>query len=88
MSEGADERANTAAGWLSALSIYREARVLAMLFLGFSAGLPFYLVYSTLSAWLRQAGIQRSTIGMLAWVGILFSVKILWAPIIDRVPPP
>ena len=88
MSEGADERANTAAGWLSALSIYREARVLAMLFLGFSAGLPFFLVYSTLSAWLRQVGIQRSTIGMLAWVGILFSVKFLWAPIIDRVPPP
>jgi MFS transporter, PAT family, beta-lactamase induction signal transducer AmpG len=59
-----------------------------MLFLGFSAGLPFYLVYSTLSAWLRQAGIQRSTIGRLAWVGILFSLKFLWAPVIDRVPPP
>ena len=59
-----------------------------MLFLGFSAGLPFYLVYSTLSAWLRQADIQRSTIGMLAWVGILFSLKFLWAPLIDRVPPP
>jgi PAT family beta-lactamase induction signal transducer AmpG len=59
-----------------------------MLFLGFSAGLPFYLVYSTLSAWLRQAGIQRSTIGMLAWVGILYSIKFLWAPVIDRVPPP
>jgi PAT family beta-lactamase induction signal transducer AmpG len=61
---------------------------MAMLFLGFSAGLPFYLVYSTLSAWLRQAGIQRSTIGMLAWVGILYSIKFLWAPVIDRVPPP
>jgi PAT family beta-lactamase induction signal transducer AmpG len=86
--EGADGRADTAAGWLSALSIYRQPRVLAMLFLGFSAGLPFYLVYSTLSAWLRQAGIQRGTIGMLAWVGILYSVKFLWAPVIDRVPPP
>jgi PAT family beta-lactamase induction signal transducer AmpG len=62
--------------------------MMAMLFLGFSAGLPFYLVYSTLSAWLRQAGIQRSTIGMLAWVGILYSIKFLWAPVIDRVPPP
>jgi len=86
--DGADGRADTAAGWLSALSIYRRPRVVAMLFLGFSAGLPFYLVYSTLSAWLRQAGIQRATIGMLAWVGILFSVKFLWAPVIDRVPPP
>jgi PAT family beta-lactamase induction signal transducer AmpG len=88
LSAAAGPRADTAAGWLSALFIYRQPRVVAMLFLGFSAGLPFYLVYSTLSAWLRQAGIQRSTIGMLAWVGIVFSVKFLWAPVIDRVPPP
>jgi MFS transporter, PAT family, beta-lactamase induction signal transducer AmpG len=59
-----------------------------MLFLGFSAGLPFYLVFSTLSAWLRQAGVQRSTIGMLSWVGILYSIKFLWAPVVDRVAPP
>ena len=88
MSAGARPPGNSAPGWLSTLSIYRQSRVVAMLFLGFSAGLPFYLVYSTLSAWLRQAGIQRSTIGMLAWVGILFSIKFLWAPVIDRVPPP
>ena len=88
MSDGAHGRADTAPGWLSALSIYRQPRVLAMLFLGFSAGLPFYLVYSTLSAWLRQVGIQRATIGMLAWVGILYSIKFLWAPVIDRVPLP
>jgi len=78
----------TAAGWRGAISIYRQPRVLAMLFLGFSAGLPFYLVYSTLSAWLRQAGVQRSTIGMLAWVGILFSLKFVWAPVVDRMPLP
>jgi PAT family beta-lactamase induction signal transducer AmpG len=71
-------------GWLQAVLVYRQPRVLSMLFLGFSAGLPFYLVYSTLSAWLRQAGIQRSTIGMLAWVGILYTLKFLWAPIVDR----
>lgn len=56
-----------------------------MLFLGFSSGLPFMLVFSTLSAWLRQAGIQRATIGMLAWVGIVYSIKFLWAPVVDRV---
>ncbi|MBK7251293.1 MAG: MFS transporter [Gammaproteobacteria bacterium] len=55
-----------------------------MLFLGFSAGLPFMLVFSTLSAWLRQAGIERATIGMLAWVGIAYSIKFLWAPVVDR----
>jgi PAT family beta-lactamase induction signal transducer AmpG len=59
-----------------------------MLFLGFSAGLPFYLLFQTLSAWLRQAGIQRSTIGMLAWVGIAYTLKFLWAPVIDRTPLP
>ena len=75
-------------GWLAALCLYGQPRVLAMLFLGFSAGLPFYLVYATLSAWLRQAGIQRTTIGMLAWVSILYSIKFLWAPVVDRVAPP
>jgi MFS transporter, PAT family, beta-lactamase induction signal transducer AmpG len=88
LSGAASQRAPRANGWFGTLAIYRQPRVLAMLFLGFSAGLPFYLVYSTLSAWLRQAGIQRSTIGMLAWVGILYSIKFLWAPVIDRVPPP
>jgi PAT family beta-lactamase induction signal transducer AmpG len=42
------------------------------------------LVFQTLSAWLRQAGIQRATIGMLAWVGIVYSIKFLWAPVVDR----
>jgi MFS transporter, PAT family, beta-lactamase induction signal transducer AmpG len=75
-------------GWMQALRVYAQARVASMLFLGFSAGLPFYLVFSTLSAWLRQAGIQRSTIGMLSWVGILYSIKFLWAPLVDRMPLP
>jgi MFS transporter, PAT family, beta-lactamase induction signal transducer AmpG len=62
--------------------------MLAMLLLGFSAGLPFYLVFQTLSAWLRQAHVDRATIGMLAWVGTVYSLKFLWAPIVDRVPLP
>lgn len=76
------------ASWLDALRVYRQPPVLQMLALGFSAGLPFYLVFSTLSAWLRQAGVDRSTIGMLSWVGILYSIKFLWAPVVDRVAPP
>ncbi len=59
--------------------------MVSMLFLGFASGLPFYLVYNTLSAWLRQEGISRSTIGMLAWVGLVYSVQLLWAPFVDRV---
>jgi PAT family beta-lactamase induction signal transducer AmpG len=70
--------------WWQALAVYGSPRVLSMLFLGFSAGLPFYLIYQTLSAWLRQAGIARATIAMLAWVGLISSLKFLWAPVVDR----
>jgi PAT family beta-lactamase induction signal transducer AmpG len=75
-------------GWLQSLALYRQPRVIAMMFLGFSAGLPFYLVFQTLSAWLRTEGIARSTIGMLSWVGLSYSFKFIWAPIVDRVPVP
>ena len=80
--------ASRARGWLDAFLVYRHRPVLSMLFLGFSAGLPFYLVFQTLSAWLRKEGIERSTIGMLSWVGLAYSFKFLWAPIVDRMPLP
>jgi PAT family beta-lactamase induction signal transducer AmpG len=66
--------------WLT----YRQPRVLIMLLFGFSAGLPFLLVFSTLSAWLRDVGIERATIGYFSWVGILFSIKVLWSPVVDQ----
>ena len=72
-------------GWLAAFAVYAQRPVLSMLFLGFSSGLPFMLVFQTLSAWLSQSGIKRATIGMLSWVGIMYSIKFLWAPIVDRV---
>jgi PAT family beta-lactamase induction signal transducer AmpG len=59
-----------------------------MLFLGFSAGLPLLLVLGTLSFWLREAGIDRSTIGYLTWVGLIYAGKWLWAPLVDRLPIP
>ncbi|ASP39434.1 AmpG family muropeptide MFS transporter [Bacterioplanes sanyensis] len=52
--------------------------------LGFAAGLPFLLVFTTLTAWLTEAGLERSTIGFFAWVGMTYSVKVFWAPAIDR----
>ncbi len=67
-----------------ALRVYLHRRVLAMLFLGFSAGLPFPLVFATLSAWLATAGVSKANIGMFAWVGITYSLKFLWAPLVDR----
>ncbi len=70
--------------WRGAFGIYRHPRVAAILFLGFSAGLPFLLVFATLSAWLTQENISRTTIGMFSWVGITYSIKFFWAPVVDR----
>ncbi len=72
--------------WRTALAAYRQPRVIAMIFLGFSAGLPFLLVFSTLSAWLRDVGLALSTIGFFSWIGVIYSIKVLWAPVVDRVP--
>jgi MFS transporter, PAT family, beta-lactamase induction signal transducer AmpG len=80
-----DTSGDGARGWRAALRLYSQPRMLTMLLLGFSAGLPFYLVFQTLSAWLRQSHVERSTIGMLAWVGTVYSLKFLWAPVVDRV---
>ena len=74
--------------WRAAFAIYTEPRVLGMIFLGFSAGLPFLLVFSTLSAWLRDEGVELSVIGFFSWVGITYSIKVFWAPIVDRLPLP
>lgn len=72
-------------GWREVLAALREPRVLVTLLLGFSSGLPFMLVGNTLGFWLREQGIELAAIGFLSWVGIAYSLKFLWAPIIDRV---
>lgn len=74
--------------WWTAWSVYCQPRVAGMIFLGFSAGLSFLLVFSTLSAWLRDEGIARSIIGFFSWVGVTYSIKVFWAPVIDRMPLP
>lgn len=61
-----------------------DPRLALMLALGFSAGLPFLLVFGTLSAWLRQAEVARAEIGMLSWVGLAYSFKFVWSPLVDR----
>lgn len=75
--------------WLEALAVYRHPRVFGMLFLGFSAGLPFLLLFSTLSLWMSEVGVSVKTIGLFSWVGITFSIKVFWAPVVDRlsIPP-
>ena len=55
-----------------------------MLALGFSSGLPFLLIFATLSTWLREAGVSRTDIGLMFYAGLAYSIKFLWAPIIDQ----
>lgn len=76
------------ASWLDAIKAYWRPRVRGMLFLGFSAGLPYMLVFATLSRWLREAGIERSTIGFLSWVMLTYAFKWVWSPAVDRLPIP
>ena len=71
--------------WRETLLIYTNPRVIAMTFLGFSGGLPFLLVFSTLTAWLTEGNVSRSTIGFFAWIGITYSTKVLWAPVVDSI---
>lgn len=71
--------------WKEAFLSYKHPRVLGMLFLGFSAGLPFLLVFSTLSAWLKDEGVSLTVIGFFGWVGMTYSIKVFWAPIIDHI---
>jgi PAT family beta-lactamase induction signal transducer AmpG len=74
--------------WRDALKVYLEPATLRMLALGFSAGLPLLLVLGTLSFRLREAGIDRTTIGYLSWVGLAYGFKWVWAPLVDRLPLP
>ncbi len=74
--------------WAATLRVYLEPASLRMLALGFAAGLPLLLVLGTLSFRLREAGIDRTTIGYLSWVGLAYGFKWCWAPLVDRLPIP
>lgn len=71
-----------------AFKTYSDRRMIAMLLLGFSSGLPFLLTGATLGYWLRDEGKSLTAIGVISWVGLAYSFKFLWAPLIDRASPP
>lgn len=77
----AQPRKHTSGDVLRAL---RRPKVLAMLLLGFSSGLPLYLVGNTMGYWMREGGSELSAIGFLSWVGLAYTLKFLWAPLIDK----
>lgn len=78
----------TLKGLLETFKVYAKPASLRMLSLGFAAGLPLLLVFGTLSFWLREAGVDRSTIGHLSWVGLAYGFKWVWSPLVDRLPIP
>jgi PAT family beta-lactamase induction signal transducer AmpG len=75
-------------GWRRVAHSLRQPKVLVMLLLGFSSGIPIYLVGNTLGFWMRENAIELSTIGFLSWVGLAYSLKFLWAPLVDKLDAP
>jgi len=71
--------------WWNAAAVYRDRRVLSMVFIGFSSGLPFGVLAEPLSAWLTDAGVTKTSIGLFALVSLPYSLKFIWAPIMDAV---
>ncbi|QGU32642.1 AmpG family muropeptide MFS transporter [Thermochromatium tepidum] len=74
--------------WRRTLAGLRDRRVLVMFLLGFSAGIPLLLIFSSLSLWLREAGIERETVTFFSWAALGYSFKFVWAPLIDTLPLP
>jgi len=77
-----------AARWRTALGALLDRRVLTMVFLGFSAGIPLLLIFSSLSLWLREAGVERNAVTFFSWAALGYSFKFVWAPLVDRLPLP
>lgn len=74
--------------WGEVIRAWLHPKVLTMLFFGFSAGIPILLIFSTLSAWLREAGVARSAVTFFSWAALGYSFKFVWAPLVDRLPLP
>ncbi len=79
---------NPTINWQHSFKSFLRPQVITMLFLGFSAGIPLLLIFSSLSLWLIEAGVQRSTVTYFSWAALGYSFKFLWAPLIDRLPVP
>ncbi len=75
-------------GWKNAFTAFWDRRAIIMLFLGFSAGIPILLIFSSLSLWLGEAGIDKSAVTFFSWAALGYSFKFVWAPLIDELPVP
>ncbi|RZF55942.1 MFS transporter [Acinetobacter halotolerans] len=77
-----------ASGWAAAFKAFLDRRALIMFFLGFSAGIPILLIFSSLSLWLGEAGIDKTAVTFFSWAALGYSFKFVWAPLIDELPVP
>src|ERR1041384_6951785 len=84
----AQNTARDTAGWSETIMVYLRPRVLIVMFLGLSSGLPLALSGSTLLVWMREAGVDLGTIGLFALVGTPYTIKFLWAPLVDALDVP
>lgn len=75
-------------GWAEVWHAWTRPQTIAMLFLGFSAGIPILLIFSSLSLWLREAGVDRTSVTYFSWAALGYSFKFVWAPLIDKLPLP
>lgn len=74
--------------WMESLKSFSDIRSITMFLLGFSAGLPILMIFSSLSLWLREAGVERSAVTYFSWAALGYSFKFIWAPLVDRLPLP
>jgi PAT family beta-lactamase induction signal transducer AmpG len=74
--------------WRETLGSFSHPRVVTMLFYGISAGLPLLLIFSSLSLWLREAGVDRAAVTYFSWAALGYSFKFVWAPLVDKLPLP
>lgn len=78
----------SASRWRESLAVFYDRRALIMLFLGFSAGIPILLIFSSLSLWLGEAGIDKKAVTFFSWAALGYSFKFVWAPLVDALPIP
>lgn len=82
---GGENGCGVAGRWREAVAVWRDRRIVAITVLGFSSGLPLALTFSTLSFWLKEEGLSNTSIGLFASVATPYTLKFLWAPLVDRV---
>ena len=88
MSDTSTTGAPESRSWRETLKEFTQPKMAMMLVLGFTAGLPFLLYFSTLSVWMKEAGVAEGLLAFFSFFGLAWSFKFVWAPVIDRIDPP